>query len=69
MFINGQEVEGMLTVENLRLLLDRALSEAQENKAPDERKFRIAGTMNLRQRPQTSPAIHHSSVGPEGTRG
>lgn len=27
MFVNGQEVEGMLTVENLRTLLDHALSE------------------------------------------
>ncbi len=28
MFVNGQEVEGMLTAENLRLMLDHALSEA-----------------------------------------
>jgi protein-disulfide isomerase len=28
MFINGQEVEGGLTDEQLRLMLDRALSEA-----------------------------------------
>lgn len=34
MFINGQEVEGMLTVENLRLLLDHALSEAAASKTP-----------------------------------
>ncbi len=27
MFVNGQEVEGMLTAENLRLMLDHALSE------------------------------------------
>jgi protein-disulfide isomerase len=34
MFINGQEVEGVLTTENLRLLLDHALSEA---KAPSSK--------------------------------
>jgi len=28
MFVNGQEIEGILTIENLRLVLDRALSEA-----------------------------------------
>jgi protein-disulfide isomerase len=32
MFVNGQEVEGMLTVENLRSLLDHALSEAATSK-------------------------------------
>jgi protein-disulfide isomerase len=32
MFVNGQEVEGVLTVENLRVLLDHALSEAAANK-------------------------------------
>jgi protein-disulfide isomerase len=34
MFVNGQEVEGVLTVENLRLLLDHALSEMAANKTP-----------------------------------
>jgi protein-disulfide isomerase len=29
MFVNGQEVEGIQTVETLRLVLDRALSEAK----------------------------------------
>jgi len=33
MFVNGQEVEGVLTAENLRLLLDHALSEAQAGKS------------------------------------
>ncbi|HET7872172.1 MAG TPA: thioredoxin domain-containing protein, partial [Terriglobales bacterium] len=33
MFINGQEVEGILTVENLRLVLDSALSEVASAKA------------------------------------
>jgi protein-disulfide isomerase len=28
MFVNGQEIEGVLSTENLRLVLDRALSEA-----------------------------------------
>lgn len=31
MFVNGQEIEGILTTENLRLVLDRALSEAAKN--------------------------------------
>lgn len=34
MFVNGQEVEGMLTAENLRLMLDHALSEAAASKTP-----------------------------------
>ncbi|HEX7286301.1 MAG TPA: thioredoxin domain-containing protein [Candidatus Angelobacter sp.] len=33
MFVNGQEVEGILTVETLRLVLDRALNEAASAKA------------------------------------
>jgi protein-disulfide isomerase len=33
MFVNGQEVEGMLTAENLRLMLDHALAESG-SKAP-----------------------------------
>jgi protein-disulfide isomerase len=33
MFINGQEVEGIMNVENLRLVLDRALSEVASAKA------------------------------------
>lgn len=33
MFINGQEIEGILSAENLRLLLDRALSETAAAKA------------------------------------
>jgi len=33
MFINGQEFEGVLSVENLRLVLDRALNEAASAKA------------------------------------
>jgi len=32
MFVNGQEMEGMLTAENLRLVLDHALSEAATSK-------------------------------------
>lgn len=32
MFVNGQEVEGVLTVENLRLLLDHAVKEAAAGK-------------------------------------
>jgi protein-disulfide isomerase len=39
MFVNGQEVEGIQTVETLRLVLDRALSEAQENKSPTREKL------------------------------
>jgi protein-disulfide isomerase len=34
MFVNGQEVEGVLTVETLRLLLDHAVKEAAANKTP-----------------------------------
>jgi hypothetical protein len=34
MFVNGQEVEGIQTVETLRLVLDRALSEARASKTP-----------------------------------
>jgi protein-disulfide isomerase len=33
MFVNGQEVEGILTVETLRLVLDRALNEVASAKA------------------------------------
>ncbi len=33
LFVNGQEFEGVMSVENLRLVLDRALSEATNAKA------------------------------------
>ena len=33
MFINGQEVEGILSVDNLRMVLDRAVSELANAKA------------------------------------
>jgi protein-disulfide isomerase len=32
MFVNGQEIEGVMTPENLRLVLDRALSDASSSK-------------------------------------
>jgi protein-disulfide isomerase len=34
MFVNGQEVEGVLTAENLRLVIDHALAEAAAGKLP-----------------------------------
>ena len=32
MFVNGEEIEGVLTTDNLRLVIDRALKEAVAGK-------------------------------------